>query len=70
MAECGNFWHGWRPGVRWEMTTGSLAVDEKLVGVLEMDVNRDTVSFPKCCPRDGSRGEVPELLVMPWPGFL
>lgn len=65
--ECGNFWHGWRPGIRWEMTTRSLTVDKKLVGVLEMHVNGDKHSFSKCCPRDGSRGE---LLVMPWPGFL
>lgn len=49
------------------MTTGSLTVDKKLVGVLEMHVNGDTHSFSKCCPRDGSGGE---LLVMPWPGSL
>lgn len=41
-----------------------------LVGILEAHISGDTHSFPKSCPRGGSGGEVPELLVMPWPGFL
>lgn len=69
-AECGNFWRGWRPGLQWENTTKPPAVDKELSGVLEMHVNGDMHSFPKCCPWDGPGVEVLALPAMAWLAFL